>query len=343
MRLLVPTPVNARELLLAFGLYEAEKGLPSLLSHFDFTGVTRRQIFHNTLARAPGASAAADGPRFNPRAVMSQTLQCNEFQTRLREIVLGAFPEKRRRIFIHIPKCAGTDLEVTLSRRFPSLHLHLTLSEITTKPMLFEHLQRMAVGLGLSDSISLCGHVPLNWYVQRNLLRFEDDVFTSVRDPRSIVYSYVSFVLTRIVDNIGVPRRDVTNWLADIGAEPLDSPPTPAYVAELGSRLLRTVSRNLICNYLGDKTAASAFEGMVMSDIEITDMTRYSEWRRSKFSFEPPRRVNPSKPLFTPETASKEDRELIEEMVSEDVIVYDAIQEKLRAQDGLSIRGRVFG
>ena len=170
---------------------------------------------------------------------MSQALQSEEFQVRLREIVLGAFPEKRRRFFIHIPKCAGTDLETTLTRRYPSLNYHLTLADITTRPMLFEHLQRLAVGLGLSNSISLCGHVPLNWYMQRNLLRFEDDVFTSVRDPRSIVYSYVSFVLTRIVDNIGVPRRDVTGWLAEIGVESLDTQPTPAYVAELGSRLLR--------------------------------------------------------------------------------------------------------
>ncbi len=343
MKLLIPAPVNVRELLLAFGMYEAEKGLPSLLSHFDYTDVTRRQIFFNTLARPPSLETASDGPRFNARAIMSQALQSDEFQTRLREIVLGAFPEKRRRVFIHIPKCAGTDLEVTLSRRYPSLHLHLSMSEITTKPMLFDHLQGFAVGVGLSDSISVCGHVPLSWYQQKNLLRFEDDVFTSVRNPRDIVYSYISFVLTRIVDNIGVPRRDVSNWLTEIGAPALDTEPSPAYLAELGSRLLRTVNRNLICYYLGARTAASAIEGMVMSDIEITDMARYSEWRRRKFSFEPARRVNPSKPLFTPEIASKEDRDLIEEITGEDMIVYEAIQDKLRAQDGLSIRGRVFG
>ena len=339
----IQAPLNARQMIQAFAMYNPDKGPPSLLGRIDFTGVTRRQVFFNTLGRAPGPAAAADGPRFNPRQATLQALQGEEFQTRLREIVLAAFPEKRRLIFVHIPKCAGTDLQVTLARRYPSLHLHLCHADITPKLALFEHLQKFAVGLALSDSISLAGHVPLRWYQERGLARFEDQVFTAVRDPREMLYSFVSFILTRAVDFIGTPRRDVSQWLSEIGLSAIEPNPSPATLAELGGKLLRVRQTNLICNYLGTGTAASAFEAMVQSDIEVTDMARYSAWRREKFGFEPGQRVNPSKPLFTAESASAADRALVDEMVADDMVVYQAVQEKLAAGGGLSVRGRVFG
>jgi hypothetical protein len=62
-----------------------------------------------------------------------------------------------------------------------------------------------------------------------------------------------------------------------------------------------------------------------------------------KFGFEPGRRVNPSKPFFTPEIATASDRAFVEELISEDVVLYEAILQKLNEQDDLSIRGRVFG
>ncbi len=343
MKFKVPAPVNARQMIQAFAMYDDAKGLGSVVSRFDMHGVTRRQICFNTYGRAPGASVAADGPDFNPRAATTQALQSPEFQSRLREIVLGAFPEKKRLIFVHIPKCAGSDLQNTLVRQYPSLHEHLVQHEITSRPALFEHLRQFATGIALSDSIAVCGHQTLKWYLDRALIRFEDDVFTAVRHPHDILYSYVSFILTRAVDHIGRERRDVSNWLGSIGLKAIDPNPTPDYLAEIGRQLLRARKPNLICSFLGTGTASSALAALRQSDIEITDVTRYSEWRKRKFGFEPARRVNSSKPLFTREIATKADRDLVEEMTGEDMILYTAIQDKLRAQDGLSIRGRVFG
>ena len=342
MHQIMSAPVNARQTILAFALYNAEKGLPSVIDRIDFAGVTRRQIYFNTLGRAPSAAVVADGPNFNARLATAQALQGDEFQLRLREIVLNAFPEKRRLIFVHVPKCAGTDLQTTLERHNPSLNQHLCQPEMTSRPMLFEHLQRFAVGIALSESIAVCGHQSLRWYLDRGLIRFEDDVFTSVRHPRDILYSYVSFILTRAVENIGRERRDVSLWLSEIGLKSIEPDPPSGYLAELGRQLLRVRKPNIICNYLGTGTAISAFDAIRQSDIEITDVSRYSAWRRGKFGFEPAQRVNPSKPLFTPEIATKADRELVDEMIGEDMILYDAIQKKLAAQEGLSIRGRMF-
>ncbi len=343
MNQIVPAPATARQLLLSFTLYDAANGLASLTDRMDFAGVTRRQVLAAASGRLPPARDAADGEAFNPEATLAQALEGDDFQARLREIVLAAFPDKRRLVFIHVPKCAGTDLQVTLERQYPSLNQHLCLTQTTPKAALFEHLAEFARGVHLAGAIAVSGHQPLRWYLDRGLLRFEDDVFTSMRHPRDILYSYVSFILTRCLEASGKPRGDVAHWLGEIGLKQLEPNPSPAYLADIGSQWLRVRKPNIICNYLGTGTAASSFQAMVQSDIEVTDVSRYSAWRRQKFGYEPAHRLNPSKPLFTPATASAADRSLVEEMIGEDMLVYEAVQAKLAASGELSMRGRSLG
>ena len=343
MHQVITAPRNARQMLMAFAMYNPEKPLHGLISRMDLEGFTRRQVYHTVLGRAPGrGSLAVDGPDFNPIAAIISALQGEEFQARIREIALTAFADKRRMIFIHVPKCAGSDMLETLRRRYPYMHNHHALPDITSKPLLFDMLRRLALGTNHSDAIAVAGHVPLRWYTDRALVRFDDEVFTSVRHPRDILYSVVSFILTRIVEFPDVNRPDIRTWLSEVGMTELEPNPSKAYLAELGSKLLRARGRNIICTHLGNGTADSALDALVMTDTEITDTTRFSAWRRDKFGFDPPRRINASLPLFTAETATPADRALIEEMITEDMVLYEKISARLSAQDGLSIRGRVF-
>jgi len=346
MNQVIPAPRTVREMLQAFALYDPKRGLPSLLNRMQHEGVTRRQIYFNTLGRAPERGrVAADGPNFNARATLTNALGGREFQTRIREIVLDAFPEKKRKIFVHIPKCAGSDLLVTLRRHYPYLHHHLALPETTEKAMLFEHLQEFAACVGISDTIAISGHVPLRWYQEKELIRFEDDVFTTIRHPHDILYSYISFILTRLVQFQGKPRGDTTGWLTALGLTDIVPEPSAAYLTDLGGQLLRApavTKPNMICGNLGRGTAESALDAIIVTDIEITDVARYSDWRAAKFGYEPAKRVNPSKPLFTPDLASKADRKLISEMTGEDVVLYEKIQAKLSASGKLSVRGLAF-
>ncbi len=333
-------------MLLAFSFYDPARGLPSLMSRIDFAETTRRQVYFAALGRGPeNAAIAADGAGFDGRRALASALNGPEFQKRIREIVLNAFPEKKRRIFVHIPKCAGTDLLITLQRHFAFLHHHLALPDYTNRGTLFGKLQTLAGELGMSDSIAISGHVPLRWYLDRHLVRFEDELFTTVRHPREILYSFVSYVLTRCVVYQGQGLPDVKSWLASVGMEDIEPDASPGYLAELGGRLLRSptvTSRNMICHYLGLDTAASAIDAMVLTDIEITDTARYSAWRMQRFGFEPATRINPSRPLFTPALASAADRALIDEMIGEDMVVYEKVIGKLAAGDALSVRGRAF-
>jgi hypothetical protein len=346
MKQMVAAPVNTRQMLLAFAMYDPAEGINSFLNRVDFQGVTRRQIYFSVLGRAPeNAKQVLDGPNYRPRGHMANALQSDEFQTRVREIVLTAFPEKRRIIFVHIPKCAGTDMRVALCRRYPYLHNDISLARATDKPRLFNALREFALGVGLADGIMVTGHAPLRWYVERRLPRFEDDLFSTVRHPRDIIYSHICYILTRLITSEGPPRHDIVEWLSKIGMTEIAPNPSPAYLLDLGSKLLRCrpiTSPNIMCDLLGRGTAESAIEAIVTSNIEITDISRYSQWRKAKLGFDPPNKINPSQALFTPETASAADRAFIDDMISEDMKLYGKIQTTLAASDNLSLRGAML-
>jgi hypothetical protein len=344
---IVAAPQTVRQMLLAFAMFDKSAGLDSLLDRLSFDGVTRRQVYFSVLGRGPEtAKMAVAGPNYNPRVHLAKTLHTEEFQVRIRELILAAFPEKRRLIFVHIAKCAGTDLMQTMQRQYPYLHHHMARANVTDRAELFELLREFSVAVRLSDSIAVAGHVPLRWYLERKLVRFEDDLFSTIREPRELLYSYISFILTRLVTYQGTKRTDTTAWLSHIGMTEIEPNPSPGYLVELGGRLLRAqpvTTPNMLCANLGRGDVASAVESIVTTDIELTDMTRYSAWRLQKFGFEPSRRVNPSQPYFSPKTATAADRAFIDDMVGEDTPLYEKLCQHLNASDALSIRGRVLG
>ena len=344
MKQMIPAPMNPRQMLMAFSLYNPAEDLPQFLARIDTDGISRRQVSFCALGRSPD-TAAAEPADYLPRRHLRNLLNSDEFQTRIRERTLVAFPEKRRLVFIHIPKCAGTDLEVTLQRRYPYIHHQLAIPGNTDKAALFASLRDLAILLGLSDSIALSGHVPLRWYTERRLLRFEDFLFSTVRDPREILYSHVSYILMTLIRFRGVKRADTSGWLHHLGMADIEENPSAGYLAEIGGRLLRTreiTTPNMLCHFLGTGTCASALHAMAMTDIELTDMARYSAWRRQTFGYEPGARINASQAQFTPEIATPEDRRLVDEMTAEDRPLYETIRQKLDRSDALSIRGHVF-
>ncbi|MGP2407981.1 hypothetical protein ACTUM1_15685, partial [Listeria monocytogenes] len=82
---------------------------------------------------------------------------------------------------------------------------------------------------------------------------------------------------------------------------------------------------NMICNNLGKGDAASAQEAITYSNIEITDTRRYSEWKQLRFGGDSTRRINESLPLFTPDIATSADRAYIDDIVDEDMKLYERL------------------
>ncbi len=346
MKQIVALPQNTREVLLSFLFYDDTEGVQSIARQIDFSGATRRQILAATSGRLPGqARLAIEPPEYNPRAAFVKALSSPEFQTRIREVVLSAFPEKRRLINIHIAKCAGTDLEIALRQRYPFLHHTMAIPDATPTRDLFKALRLIALGVQFSDSVALSGHAQLGWYLKQGLVRVQDDVFTTIRHPRERIYSQISYMLTTMVKFRGTRRFDTSGWMAAIGMTDIDPDPSPAYLVEIGRRLLRSPSvarANGICEMLGAGTAESAVDNLILANAEITSMDRYSAWRKAKFNFSPPGKVNQSQPLFTQELADASDREVVESLIDQDVALFELVQKHLAATGTSSIRGRAL-
>jgi len=139
------------------------------------------------------AMASADEKRVRPqemewrphlaRDYLNDLLHSPRFQRNILAYILRAFPEKRRLMFVHIPKCAGSDMSMHLASRFPSLEQRLMEASATDKDQLFQALSEFVREIVFSDSIFLRGHIPLDYYADAQLIRPADRIFTIVRDP----------------------------------------------------------------------------------------------------------------------------------------------------------------
>ena len=227
MKHTIPAPVTPRDTLERFRFYQKERGLQSITRDIDFSNVTCAQVFASIVGHIPGyLTGVPDPDNFNPRWQTLQVLSALEFQDRIREIIPAAFPEKRRLIFIHNPKCAGTDMRVTLRRNYPLIEEYLAMPAMTAKPAFFEELRIIMTTMHSSDSIAMTGHVPIWWYLANNLIRPQDEIFTSVRNPIDRVYSHLNYVLTVVISSNG-KRHDAADWLRQIGMTGI-APDTPA-------------------------------------------------------------------------------------------------------------------
>jgi hypothetical protein len=344
MQQLLPAPRTPRELFELFAVYDGQNGIGSVLNAVDFTALDRSGVLTAVLGRVPQRRLEQEVPEgYKPRGHVRTLLHSREFRDRARPLILEAFPEKRRAIFIHIPKCAGTDLTDTLRRRYPALLQGQFDINGHSPEALFQDLRDFVIGLRYADTIALSGHERLAYYQQHRLVRPRDWVFTTVREPTALIYSHISYVLT-ICRGAPVTRRpDGLAWLAALGISEIPEDANARDMAELGRLVLyhpRIPLTNPICNFLGNGSAATALPRIVESNIEITDASRYPAWRQTAFPGAEETRANVSIPYFNADVATPRDREHIAAVIAEDRQLFALIRARLDRAEGLSIRGR---
>ena len=347
MQQILPAPRTPRELIELFAVYESQIGINSVLHAADFSTLDRAAVLTAALGKVSQRRLEQEAPAaYNPRGHMRTLLHSVEFRERARRLILGAFPEKRRAIFIHIPKCAGTDLTDTIARRYPTLE-HGCFDVNGHPPEgFFRTLRDFAIGVRYADTIALCGHEHLSNYQKQGLVRPVDWVFTVVREPAALMYSHISYVLTICRSAPATRRPDGLVWLGLLGISEIPEDASDADMAELARQVIYNTPiplRNQICHSLGDGTAITALERMAASNIELTDTTRYAAWRRAIFPWAEETRANASVPYFTAEAATRRDRDYIAAATEEDRKLFELVKAKLDRSGGLSIRGGELG
>lgn len=320
--------------------------LDQFLDQFDFAGITPYDIYHTILGRYPESIKAALGPKnYSPRHQLRSALLGKEFQSRIISLLLNAYPEKQRLLFVHVPKCAGTDLRVVLSTCHPSLGSALSRPNWTTKRQLFAAIQQFGRLLRSADTIFVHGHVQLAQWLDAGIARPKDRVISVIRDPIEIIISQVNYIITRILadQTSGNYQPDTQGWLERLGIERLPAMMSETEIRSLAKTIIHDevlTNRNTICRYLGNGDVRSFFHHVVVANVELTDTEHYSAWLSDRWSIHRQAKANVSTKYVTAAMLDAEDRRYVDEISIEDQQVYALISEQLRCNGGSSIFGR---
>lgn len=335
-------PRNQRELMRMFALYEEATGLDGLLARFNFSHMAPwmldRVVLGHT-AREPRPPADTD-----PVAHAKALLLSSPFRQFAVRNLLDAFPDTPRLLFVHVPKCAGTDLTWALRERFVSIDSAMENPHWYTAEQRFLYLRQLVLTAPFADALFVRGHVPLRYYVNQNLVRPNDLVFTVLRDPTDVVISMINYVLTRFRDDPEGNTPDTRQWFNALGINRLPAVSGAGW-RDLGRRLLRerrVVADNILCNALGRGDAATAVDFMVASDIEITDLQRYEPWLARRWGIGRSARANESVKFIQRADLAPDDLALIGQKTAEDRVLYDRVRACLDQAGSAAIPGRAL-
>jgi hypothetical protein len=337
------SPNRPRETLRLLSQFNGSAGLGPLLDQVEWHSASPLQVYYAVLGRLPeDAKVAVPDPGYSARTHAEAALLSDEFQQEILKRVLDAFPEKRRLLFVHVPKCAGTDLIEHLSARYPSLSEYLSQPGWTAKPALFEHLKNFVVNAGSADAIFVSGHIPLQWYLDHSLYRFGDRLFAVVRNPYDMVISQVNYVFKRFFEAPRCHHPDTREWADILGMDMFDESMPQDELRQLGFRILSSpqiVNPRNICTYLGEGTADSAFDLMARCNIELTEVGHYNAWLSAEWGIDTDTRANQSRPILKRSDLDAAQWQEIAEICKEDFRIYNRVVERL-AETGSY---RVFG
>jgi hypothetical protein len=327
-------PKNQRELLQLLSLIDPEYGIYELLRRLDYTNWSRadgRQLLSaapKTLDEqvADGVDALCDH--------LNELVLSNDFQRSIISFVLDAFPEKRRLLFVHIPKCAGSSLSSNLMTRFPSLDQRIMDPAWSSKERLFVQLRDFVTLLPFSDTIFLRGHFALNYYLENALARTCDKVFTVIRDPIEIALSQANYVMTRMREDFVLHKteRDTESWLNLLHISTMPNEYTDSFAERVCRNVLRNpniVIPNPICHWLGGGDAQSVLNRLATHAVEITDTTRYESWLNARWGIAGKRRENESIKYLTHAHLDSDELNYLWETSTEDRKLFEILKRRL--------------
>jgi hypothetical protein len=345
---LMPSPRDTRALFELLYWYDERLGLSPMLRRLDIDGCEPWQLHYSVFGRLPETPLTLpDGERYYPHDHLNEMLLDEAFQADLLPLLLHAYKEKQRSIFLHIPKCAGTDLSNKLKTRYPWMDFNIMDARWTSKDAMLRHLSRLVTQLRFADRIYLCGHALPNYYLRHGLVRPVDQVFTVVRHPFQVMMSQVNYVLTRfwIDGERGETGPDVRGWLELIGIDELPSKLSEEFAQDAGMRVLRNtdiVKPNSLCYWLGGDgaDAHSALNSLIALNVEVTDTNHYGAWLAQRWKIHSRTRDNPSMKFFEVDNLPRTHRDYMRDISGEDLKLYQAVDRSIEQVGRPSSIGR---
>lgn len=331
--MLIPSPRTGRDLFEMLRLYDAEAGIGRVLSRMDLAGMTPRQAVFCTMGRLPPAPAARAPANYNPRSHLRRLLQGDEFQKNLLRRMLECYPEKQRLFFIHLPKCAGTDLTSILLQQMPGFNMRLLDRNWFTAETMLDALGVLVRDLAFADRVLMFAHFELRNYLADNMVRFGDRVFSVVRNPADTIISGINYILTRFRNDTELQAIDTNGWLKLLDHGRIKAALDSEDYRDIAMEMLFTpgmMHANRICQFLGDGTAASALLMCARADVEISHVSRYEEWLALRWGAAGSRRRNASIPMVSADMLGAEGLARIGALTEEDSVFVEKIERKMQ-------------
>jgi hypothetical protein len=196
----------------------------------------------------------------------------------------------------------------------------------------------------LSDTIFISGHTHLNTYQQLtgNGIRFNDHVFTIVRNPFDQVMSQLNYTLTRIFADEDPVQPDTSGWRTEFGVGDLSQHRSEAAVVRLARDILRhpgVVVPNVIRAFLGGGDYHESIVATLANELEVIELRGLDAWAAEHWQVTERTRLNSSKKFLCLEDLSADDLDYTRSIVEHDIKYYDKVTAALEKHGGTSIRG----
>jgi hypothetical protein len=314
----------------------------SLLDRIDFRQIGAQEIRASILDETSQPSAKGDED-FEPRSTFLSTICSPRFQRRAPYLFLSAFAELRRVVFVHLPKCAGTDLIVNLRTRFLSVPNTLTQSEWYPTDKLLRTLGAMALLARHANGLFFSGHFAIEELHRELKFRPWDNYITVVRDPIDQMISQANYIATVLALDPSRERPDSRNWASMLGNHTIPKDLRGDEGAKLAERILhdpQLTPPNPLTALLGSGLQ-NALDNLARFDFEITDVIRYERWLARRWGVAKSSRLNASIPFLRRDRAGKFVHYL-EEVNADDLHLYEKIRSALDNAEYPSIRARAL-
>jgi hypothetical protein len=338
-----PAPTKHRQLLELFSAMGVTASFQGLRRSLETKGVDAFQITFVALGRWPTADelAALEDP-YKPAHHLMALLRSKEFRTNFVRRTCDAFAERRRLLFVQIPRSAGQTVLADLDSRHPLLPADLMAPRYNDGAKLAETLGHILSRVPSTNTLAIAqphmkhfleepesqaaGPDPLGWRAGSPPCRWEDLLFAVLRDPTERALGQINATL-RAYKSGDKPLPPATKERLGIKG---DRELRQTELRQVGLDILgETLFSNPMCHALADGTAAGALAATQKSPIHFVAIEHYKAWARTALE------IAPSDRPLTEQILRREDllpaeQDILAGSTQEDRTVYDRVIQRLK-------------
>ncbi len=348
-----PPPVRPRQLFELLGALGRNATFPALLRAVELREGDPHNIAFVVLGRwlTPQEVAALPDPyRAGPH--LTGLIRSMEFRAHLARRACESFPERKRLLFVRVPRSGGQSVLSMLDNRHPLLPLDLTAPSYNDPVTLMEALGRVFMRTATSNKLALT-HTrmapfldtpgarpnvddPFAWRMSLPPARVEDTLFAVLRDPQARALGQVNALLSAWQSG----ERDVPAKVATRVSGPIKRARAADW-RRLGREILaETVLQNPICHALGDGTDEGARQACSRSPLQLVALEQLNTWSRTELENMASDPEPASEPILRRQDLGAAEVAALEAATREDQSYYDRFVKYIKSKQLPVVRAR---